>query len=366
MKRRGNDGVTRREFLKGSLSTALLAAAPSVMIPSRRAWASPDMSVGVIAPSHCAAPYFVTGLSGRFRDGGIDVNVVPYRDMKKAAADLLAGKLQAAQLTLPLFLALRAGAGPVNSPAAVVASQVTGTEGGAIVVRKGSGLKQLDQLEGRRIASHTRLTVHYLILCALMEKRHFAPENISNIAVRPIPEMVPALAGGEIDAFIMPEPVNSLAAYKQAGDILIKTRMLWKEHPCCLTATSERFLSGNRDLYQAFTDALVKTGLDMDAPDTRPAMIEILRKSEPYAKLPPPVLASAFSSQLSGFNPFPYSSSFTAAVLMMEKRGLMKPGSLTKADYGLDYGFVKGSYRKLGVKAPAPTREEKVAGTVII
>jgi ABC-type nitrate/sulfonate/bicarbonate transport system substrate-binding protein len=365
MKRKDAKGLTRREFLKGSLATAAVASASMSLIPVRKAWAAPDMRVGIIAPSHCAAPYFVTALSGRFKESGLNVEVIPYKDMKKAAGDLLGGKLQAAQLTLPLFLALRAGTGPVDSPKPVIASQITGTEGGAIVVKKGSGIKQLDQLEGISIASHTPLTVHYLILATLMEKRKFSPESVKNIKVRPIPEMVPALSKGEIDAFIMPEPVNSLAGFKKAGDILIKTRMLWKEHPCCLTATNEKFLGGNREMYQGFTDAMVRTGLEMDPPNTRAGMLEILKKSAPYGNLPPQVLASAFSSQLSGFYPYPYTSSFTATRKMMQKRGSLKQDSFKDGAYGLELEFIQNAMARLNASVPEPIREEKVAGTIL-
>jgi ABC-type nitrate/sulfonate/bicarbonate transport system substrate-binding protein len=101
----------------------------------RNAYATGDMEIRVIAPSHCAAPYFVAAVSGRFKEAGINVKVTPYTDMKKAAEDLLGGKIQAAQLTLPLLLTLRAGKGPVDSPKPVIATQITGTEGGAIVTR---------------------------------------------------------------------------------------------------------------------------------------------------------------------------------------------------------------------------------------
>jgi nitrate/nitrite transport system substrate-binding protein len=202
-------------------------------------------------------------MSGRFKEAGPNAQVSLYTDMKLAAKDLLEGKLQAAQLTLPPYLALKTGKGPVDSPKPMVATQFTGTEGGAIVLKKGSPAKRLEDLDGLTIASHAKLTVHYLILATLMERKKFSRESIQNIAVRPLPHLVPSLKNGDIDGFIAPEPVNSLARAKGAGEAFVGTKMLWTEHPCCLAATTESFAGYYREMLQAFTNVMVRTGLEM-------------------------------------------------------------------------------------------------------
>jgi len=323
------------------------------------------MEIGVIAPSHCASPYYISAISGRFKEAGLNVRVTPYADMKNAVKDLLGGKLQAAQLTVPLFMALKAGEGAVDSPKPIVATQITGTEGGAIVTGKGMKAKTLDDLEGMDIASHTKLTVHYLILATLMERKKFSKESIENIHVRPLNTMIPGLKSSEIDAFIMPEPVNSLASAKGAGDIFVRTKMLWPGHPCCLTASTEKFLDTNREMYQAFTDVMVRTGLEIDDPATRAGMLSILKRAEPYAKLPPAVLAEAFSVGQSGFEPYPYISSFMAAATMMRERRLLNTGSMKGKDLGIDSGFIEKAYANLGIELPESMRTEKVAGRVM-
>lgn len=356
--------ISRRSFIKGTAGMIALTAASGIWRPGR-VMASPDMAVGVIAPSHCASPYIISDLSGRFREAGLNVQVNIYTDMKLAARDLLEGKLQAAQLTLPLYLALKAGKGPVDSPKPVVATQFTGTEGGAIVLRKGSSAKKLEDLEGLKIASHTRLTVHYLILATLMERKNFSRESIENIAVLPLQKIVPALKTGEIDAFIAPEPVNSLAQAKGAGEVFVGTKMLWTEHPCCLAASTEKFAGDNRELLQAFTNVMVNTGLEMQDSQSRKGLMAILKGSEPYGKLPPAALVSAFSPEQSGFNPYPFLSSFMAAKTMMEDRGLLGKADLNVNTLGVDMGFVNAAYAKLGMTVPEPVRREKVAGKVL-
>jgi nitrate/nitrite transport system substrate-binding protein len=198
-----------------------------------------------------------------------------------------------------------------------------------------------------------------------MERKKFSRESIENIAVRPLPQLVPALKGGEIDAFIAPEPVNSLAQAKGAGEVFVGTKMLWTEHPCCLTSTTEGFAGDNREMLQKFTNVMVKTGLEMEDKQARKGLLTILKKSEPYGKLPPAALISAFSPEQSGFAPYPYLSSFMAAKTMMEDRGLLGRGDLNIKTLGVDLSFVDAAYTKLGQPVPEPVRREKVAGKVL-
>jgi len=357
-----NGSITRRDFLKGT-TAGIIAASVSPLFPAGRlALASSDMRLGVIAPSHCAAAYYVAELSGRFKESGLNAEIVPYTNMGMAAKDLAAGNLQAAQLTVPLFLALRAGKGPVSTPQPLLATQITGTDGGAIVTGNNSGIGRLSDLEGKAIASHTPLTVHYLILATLMERKKFSSDSMKNIRVTPLNEVIPSLKKGEIDAFIMPEPVNSMATFKKAGDMLVTTRVLWPGHPCCLTATTENFASGNKEMYQVFTDAMVRTGYEMDSSTTRSSMLSILKKAEPYSKLPPTVLSSAFSQGLSGFSPYPHASSFMAAKVMMRRNGLLDDNSLPGKDSGLNTDFIETAHKNLDIPLPKADRTEKVAG----
>ena len=360
-----NDRISRREFLKGTTAGLITVTAAPILTTPLKAWASADMTVGVVAPSHCAAPYFLSSISGGFEREGVNVKVRPYSDMKAAAADLLSGKLQAAQLTVPLFLALRAGRGPVDEPKPVITTQVTGINGGAIVVKTGSGIQGPDDLKGKSIASHTPLTVHYLLLRKMMEKRGFPPDSLRNVRIIPIKGVLPAMEQGAIDAFIMPEPINSLAGFKKTGRILLMTKRMWLDHPCCLTATSESFSSKNSEIFQAFTNALVETCIKLDSPDTRDSTLKPLTRINASGNLPPQVLSEAFSVRRSGFAPYPFQSSMKAIASMMAMDGLLDKGSADIYRDAVREDFANQAYKNLGLKPPDTMREETVLGEIM-
>ena len=55
------------------------------------------------------------------------------------------------------------------------------------------------------------------------------------------PEMLPALAAGNIDCFIAWEPHPAQAETAHAGAVIARSDALWKEHPCCVLIAGKRF-----------------------------------------------------------------------------------------------------------------------------
>jgi NitT/TauT family transport system substrate-binding protein len=61
------------------------------------------------------------------------------------------------------------------------------------------------------------------------------------IVLKP-PEMIGALAAGEIDGFLAWEPYPAKARLSGAGRPLAASRAIWPDHPCCVLAAGRRFL----------------------------------------------------------------------------------------------------------------------------
>ncbi len=55
------------------------------------------------------------------------------------------------------------------------------------------------------------------------------------------PEMLQAMTAGDIDCFIAWEPYPAQAVSTGAGEIVVRSGELWKEHPCCVLIASGSF-----------------------------------------------------------------------------------------------------------------------------
>jgi nitrate/nitrite transport system substrate-binding protein len=369
-------GSTRREFLTAAggalaaLSVAQLAdlgalfRVPQASAAGFTGAGTKSVSVGILAPSHCAAPYVFAEARGFYEKNGIKADVVLYQGMPEIAKDLVAGRIQFGQLMLPLFLAIHCRAGAYKDTGVpLVTTQATGIKGGAITVRKDSGINDLDDLSGKKVGSHSPLSAHYLLL-QMVTKRKVALKAPIDIKIVPLEEMIPSLAKGDIDAFIMPEPVNAVAAIKGNGRVIFLTSKLWTNHPCCMLSTTGEFAAQNPGTVRAMSLSLAESCIFADKPENRAAFIEAIAATAGYVKVPRAVLNMAFESGRADHFPFPYKSSARVAGEFMKSLKLL-PESVTPAQLvsGIDPTHVREALAAAGLDAGLPDyRVEHVLG----
>lgn len=75
------------------------------------------------------------------------------------------------------------------------------------------------------------------------------------------PDMVPALAAGQIAGLIVAEPFNALAELQGQGRVLRFTGDVWKEHACCVVLLHEEDLEQRRAWAEAVVRAIVRVQL---------------------------------------------------------------------------------------------------------
>ena len=239
-----------------------------------------------MTPSHCAAPYVYSEIKGLYEKNGLKADIVLYPGMPEIAKDLIAGRIQFGQLMLPLFLAIHTKAGAFKeSGVPMVTTQATGIKGGAITVRKDSGIESVDDLAGKKVGSHSPLSAHYLLL-QMFIKKNIALKSPIDVKIVPLEDMIPSLTRGDIDAFIMPEPVNAVAAIKGNGRVIFMTSKLWANHPCCMLSTTGAFAESNPGTVRAMSLSLAEACIFADKPENRAAFIDTIATSPGYAKVP--------------------------------------------------------------------------------
>jgi len=367
-------GSTRREFLTTAggallaLSAAQLADIGALFrVPAANAVefkGTKSVSVGIMTPSHCAAPYVYSEIKGLYEKNGLKADIVLYPGMPEIAKDLIAGRIQFGQLMLPLFLAIHTRAGAFKeSGVPMVTTQATGIKGGAITVRKESGIERVEDLAGKKVGSHSPLSAHYLLLQMFIRKNIELKSPI-DVRIVPLEDMIPSLTRGDIDAFIMPEPVNAVAAIKGNGKVIFMTSKLWANHPCCMLSTTGAFAEANPGTVRAMSHSLAEACLFADKPENRTAFIDTIATSPGYAKVPRPVLNLALEAGRADHFPFPYKSSARVVGDFM-KTLKMLPESVTPAQIvsGIDTTYVREALKAAGLDANLPDyRVERVLG----
>jgi len=122
---------------------------------------------------------------------------------------------------------------------ATVLAQVN-TEGSAIMVKKGSPIKEPADLSGKTVAIPGHSTVQDFLLQKALRKFKVDPKKVSIIVLKP-PEMIGALKTDQIDAFIAWEPYPAKAQTMGVGEVLLTSNQIWKNHPCCVLVSDDGF-----------------------------------------------------------------------------------------------------------------------------
>jgi len=364
---------TRRSFIQtvggllissSALGTGLLQPESIFAAPRRR-----EINIGTFGPSHCAAPFVYTQLKDFFKSEKLKVNLVNYPTMPGIAKDLARGKLDFGQLVAPLALAMHTGAKPFNSPTPVVITQIAGTNGSALMVRNGSGIDGPKDFKGMTVASHSKMGVNYLINMMFLEKNKLDYKKDVKFKLVGLKDMIKAMKDGEVDAFVMPEPVNAMTEDKGIGRVKLLSKYLWWNHPCCSLVTRKEMFDKDRALVASVTRMMTKGGLLINEKETRGETVDFLRSTQKYRynTIPRNVLMRAFVPGRADFYPFPYQSSALVIIEIMKRYGLLPRAvndkKLAKEVFLSD--FSRMIMKDVGAKPPKSNyRAEKILGKV--
>jgi len=235
------------------------------------------------------------------------------------------------------------------------------------VVGKDTPAVSLEDLGGLTIGSHSKLTIHYLLMMNIIKSEGIRWSAPINLEIHPLGEMIGKLKSGAVQGFIMPEPINAVAAANGVGRIIKLSREIWPDHPCCLLAARKDFADGNPALMQSVTLALLEAALFADRAENRDEFIDTIRQVEAYGKMPKPVLQKAFAPGRADFAPFLYRSSASVVARLMQKFMLL-PGTVSRQEVEsrFDSEGTAKLYAEAGGTAPdAFHRDEVVLGKAL-
>ena len=358
--------MERREFIKGSLLVTThftLASLPRICLAALGAQLKKTILIGIFSPSHCAAPLIFAEKKGYFKDEGLRVKLINYPTMSNLAKDLVAGNIDMGQLTVPLTFAIHIGSNPSQVQKSLVMPMILGVHGSNLMVSKDSGISRPTDFKGKTIATHTKLTVHYLLVRLYLQSNGIDPENDVNLSIVNLNDLTGVLQRGEIDAFMMPEPINALAENTDKATTYILNQFIWRYHPCCGLATRKDFFDKeDRNRIRALVSAICRASLYINKERNREELTSVLRKT-PYGfeLLPRKVIDIAFTFSRTSFYPFPYQSTAVLLLRMMRDYNLLPTVDVNRAAHEVFLSdFMRECLAAIGKKAPKKNNRPEI------
>jgi NitT/TauT family transport system substrate-binding protein len=185
-------------------------------------------------------PCWVALEKGLFEKEGVKVEVA---GIFKAGPELMSA-FAAGALDMGYVGVAPATTAVANKTAKVVVLAQVNTEGSAIVVKKDGKIQSIPELAGMSVAVPGHSTVQDFLLRKALLKFKTPADQVKIMVLKP-PEMIGALRTDQIDAFIAWEPYPAKAITMGVGRILVDSRDIWKDHPCCVLASDVGFLESH-------------------------------------------------------------------------------------------------------------------------
>lgn len=256
--------VGRRALLRGAAALwglGLLGCAAGSPTPTPTARSGAEtLRIGYL-PITDASALLVAEALGYYREEGLRAEPpVLFRGWAQIAEAFQAGQVDVVHLLMPTALWLRYFR---RFPTKVVAwNHVNGS---AFTVQP--SLQSLADLAGRTVAVPFWYSIHNVALQLLLRRAGLEPvlggtaqptgRQVKLVVMNP-PDMLPALAAGQIAGYIVADPFNALAEVKGQGRIFRFTGDIWRDHACCVVVLREDDLQRRPDWAQAVVNAVVR------------------------------------------------------------------------------------------------------------
>jgi NitT/TauT family transport system substrate-binding protein len=233
-------------------------------------------------------PTYVAMEKGFFTEQGLEVKLVPFQSGTDIVDALVAGRIDAdcmSAITGNWFAAQ--GAPDKFKIFLVYAADSNVDNTMVVVVKKDSPLKGLKDLKGKKVGTFPGATSVALAKAVIRKKTD--PNKVIFTEVPP-PNMIQALAAGQIDAFFTPEPFGMIAVYQGIGKYLIKS-------PCTLLGLKKGIVGGAFSFSAKFLEERprvakkVKAAIEKGADYIKTNEQETRGYLSKYTPLPPPVAA---------------------------------------------------------------------------
>jgi len=156
------------------------------------------VTIGVgVAP--LSLPIWVAENKGYFADNGLDVEIKEYPSGKAAVGDLIDGKVDMATITEFGFMSKSFDEKDIR-----IVSSITTANINSLVANKNSGIEEISDLKGKRIATVSGTEAEFFLVTFLLFN-DISTDDVEIIHLKP-DDLVQSVSSGEVDAALIWEP----------------------------------------------------------------------------------------------------------------------------------------------------------------
>jgi len=247
--------ISRRDALLGiggTLATLPIAAAMA---------ADPPLVRVSIVPIFAVAPQFAADKFGFFTAEGIATTTQPVQGGAIGIPGLVSGSFDILYSNaISVLTALERGIDlRIIAEATPIAEQPP--DPGALLQRKGAGLKSGKDLEGKTVGVNVRFDIQWMVVQGWIKKTGGDTTKVTYREV-PLPSMLDALRGGQVDAALVLDPFMTIGLSDPAFEMLgwpLSTTM--PGLPSSLWIVTGTFAETKADVLRAYLRGFMK-GVD--------------------------------------------------------------------------------------------------------
>lgn len=165
------------------------------------------------------------------------------------------GAIQGASALLPLALADQVRGRPVEV-------ELLTHRGGDVLVAA-PGIHSVADLKGKRVGIPHRLSVHNVLLYEALKKAGVDYQQVEKVEMAP-PEMVSALARGDIAAYVVAEPFGAKAVLGGTGHVLAREEDIMPCGVCCGLIVNPQWREQHPEAVKELAKAVADAGVFID------------------------------------------------------------------------------------------------------
>jgi NitT/TauT family transport system substrate-binding protein len=216
------------------------------------------VKIGVI-PIVDVAPIYLGVKQGFFTAEGLDVTLETAQGGAAIVPGVVSGQYQFGfSNSISLMLASSQGL-PLKAVTSGVAT--TGEDGkdfGAVVVKSGSSIKTAADLAGKRVAVNTLKNINTTTINNAVQKAGGDPSTINYVEL-PFPDIVTAVAKGDVDAGQVVEPFLTIAGNQGGQQVVSNYAVTDPNLTVAMYFTSAQYASQNAAVVTKFSTAMNKS-----------------------------------------------------------------------------------------------------------
>ena len=204
------------------------------------------VKIGYLPSDHDAA-LFVADAQGKYKDAGINTELVQFNNGGDLMTAMASGDIDVGYVGIaPVLSSVEKGV-PVK---VISAAQ---TEGSGIVVTDESGITSGADLAGKSIATPGDASIQHVLLAYYLKENGLSLDDIEESAMK-VPSMNDALKTKQIDGIITFQPYVSIAEAQEGNTLLADSQEILPNHPCCVVVASDDFIKNHEDQVNTILD----------------------------------------------------------------------------------------------------------------